>query len=121
MIYNEKWHSNNIGILYYTRLEQLTMTNNKIRDMYMGYHHNVTVCEIDIVNSTQWVTNHTPIEMYAAMCKFDKLVSSLTQEYDVCSFEFVGDSIVVVSKSTIQLLMFCHAVIMNMHSSIFKS
>ena len=51
MIYNEKWHSNNIGILYYTRLEQLTMTNNKIRDMYMGYHHNVTVCEIDIVNS----------------------------------------------------------------------
>lgn len=89
------------------------MINNKIRDMYMGYHHNVNVCEIDIVNSTQWVANHTPIEIYATMCKLDKLVSSLTQEHDVCSFEFVGDSVVVVSKSTIQLLMFCHVVIMK--------
>lgn len=79
-------------------------------DTCLGLHCNMSVCEIDIVNSTQWCCKLSPEQVYDAMTQYNDLMCSLVKGYDVQKIELVGDSMLLISASAIQLVRLCYVI-----------
>jgi class 3 adenylate cyclase len=81
-------------------MDVMSLTKGGISDeeLYKPKTHiNACICMIDIVNFSSWCNTRNPAEIFKAMTKYNKLLSTLIENYDgVRKIEMVGDCVMIM-------------------------
>ena len=83
----------------------------------IGNYCKVYVCEIDIVNWTQWCCRYTPHEIFEVMTKYNDTICEWIKDFDhVNKLELVGDSMLILSTDVTSLVCLCNRIICNVNT-----
>lgn len=78
--------------------------------MLLGFNKDVCVCEMDLVNFTKWCCTKKETEIFECMNTFNDRICELIEKWGescVYKVELVGDSILLVSKSALRMIIVC--------------